>query len=47
VIEIQEQIVLVIFDPLNFSEVTGLELGVKEYGLFVNIVNVERLGRIL
>ena len=47
VIEIQEQIVLVIFDPLNFSEVTVLELGVKEYGLFVNIVNVERLGRIL
>ncbi len=46
-VKVQEQIVLIFFDFLDFSEISGFKLGVKENCLLINIVNVKRLGRIL
>ena len=42
-VEVQEQIVLIVFDSFDFAKVARFKLGVKENGLFIDVVDVERL----
>lgn len=40
VVEVQKHIVLIVFDSFDFAKVARFKLGVKENGLFIDIVDV-------